>query len=299
MSDVVAFLSYARHDDAHSGGEITELHNRLLAEVRLHFGRDISIFFDRSIDWGANWKQAIDDSLGKVAVLLPILTPAFFQRSYCREEYESFLSYEKKSGLSNLVRPIYYIECTEVVSPDVFPGDPVVQDISSRQNFDWRELRFEPRDSLLLKRSYANLAKSIASISREKAGWASASATAQDGRRAIQTVSDLLDATLSFESVVAYSVLKFPQKAVSVHWTNQLLADINPARYKSVRDIDAVVEYAKRAVDDFSTTEPDLFQYSTDYITKSLIFVDSEFRSRHGGSRRTLVAADVAKITKY
>ena len=66
----------------------------------------------------------------------------------------------------------------------------------------------------------------------------------------------------------------------------------------SFSDIDAVVEIARQAVEAYATKTPSTFQCSTDFITKSLIFVDGEFRARHGISPETRAAAEKANITR-
>jgi hypothetical protein len=91
----------------------------------------------------------------------------------------------------------------------------------------------------------------------------------------------------------------FPELPVSLPWTNALLSDIPRNRYKSIRDIDREVKHAKTKVDEYARKRPDLFQYGTDFVTKSLTFVDSQFRAVHSTSPETLKAASEAGITRY
>jgi hypothetical protein len=54
-----------------------------------------------------------------------------------------------------------------------------------------------------------------------------------------------------------------------------------------LKDIDSVVEKAKPAVNAYRKENPDYFTFGTDFLTKSLGFVDTEFRGRHSWGERT------------
>jgi hypothetical protein len=72
-----AFMSYVRSDDDHDGGRITNFRERLEGEVRMQTGKSFPIFQDRNdIAWGQQWKSVIDDALGSVRFLIPIVTPS-------------------------------------------------------------------------------------------------------------------------------------------------------------------------------------------------------------------------------
>ena len=79
MTGPAAFLSYARFDDQHHDGLISELREQLSAEVRVQTGTAFPIFQDREdISWGQNWQSRIDETLDAVTLLLPVVTPGFF-----------------------------------------------------------------------------------------------------------------------------------------------------------------------------------------------------------------------------
>jgi hypothetical protein len=65
-------MSYARFVDEHEGGKLTQLRERLAAEVQVQIGEEFPIFQDRNdIAWGQHWKSRIDDTLDAVTVLIP------------------------------------------------------------------------------------------------------------------------------------------------------------------------------------------------------------------------------------
>jgi hypothetical protein len=100
----------------------------------------------------------------------------------------------------------------------------------------------------------------------------------------------LLDMPINGSTLVAYSNYKYPGLPISSIWQEQLLADLNSNKYQYIRDIDNVVNQAKNAVDKHKEARGDKFSYSTDYLTKSLGFVDLEFREIHPWDKSTLQA---------
>lgn len=289
MTRLFAFLSYSHRDDS-SFKEVSSFHECLQSELRAHLGEDVEIFFDkRSISWGTRWQEFIDGSLNNSAFFIPVLTPSFFTSPACREEYSKFAETEKKSGRRDLIKPIYYIRCKQIETK--IAGDSVVDDVLTRQYRDWRHLRHHNINNDIM-REFAQLALDI-TLTIEK----------MDGippnKEEALYYDTLLDKPLNFENLIAYTALRFANKPVSEQWTRRLLADIDKSRYKNIRDINTEVNVAQNEVDKYAATNPGAFRFATDYITKSLIFVDSDFRSVHSVSPRTMDAAMKAKITRH
>ena len=154
-----AFMSYARFDDAHDDGELTEFRKRLAAEVRAQTGREFVIFQDRAdVAWGQNWQQRIDEALDVATLLLVIITPGFFSSAACRAELARFLERERALGRSDLILPLYYISATEMNDPAARESDELARVLASRQYADWRELRFEPLTAPKARMAIARLA---------------------------------------------------------------------------------------------------------------------------------------------
>lgn len=146
MTEFAAFLSYARLDDEYEDGMATKFKKRLEAAVRQWTGKpDFQIFQDtKDIRWGQQWRQRIEQALGEVFVLIPILTPLYFGREACREEYDLFLKREKALKRNDLILPVYWIECDKIENGRRGEGDTWVKDLSKRQWADWRPLRWVP-----------------------------------------------------------------------------------------------------------------------------------------------------------
>ena len=94
--------------------------------------------------------------------------------------------------------------------------------------------------------------------------------------------TEFLAQAIDHDTLVAYTEWKYPGKGFSDYWQGRLLNDLDDERYKTLRDIDKIVDRAKPAVDKFATEMPNLFRFGTDYLTKSLGFIDQEFRQSHG-----------------
>lgn len=69
-----------------------------------------------------------------------------------------------------------------------------------------------------------------------------------------------------------------------------LLQQLHRDRYKTIGDLDRAIEVASEAVEAYSRTSPEMFDAGTDYITKSLGFMDQDFRVRHGFAPKTRAA---------
>jgi F-box protein 11 len=154
-----AFMSYVRFDDAHDDGQLSQFRERLAAEVRAQTGEKFAIFQDRNdIAWGQNWQQRIDEALDAVTLLLVIITPSLFRSPPCRAEFEKFLGRERALGRADLILPVYYIGAREIDDPELREADQMAAVLASRQFADWRELRFEPVTSPLVRKTLAQLA---------------------------------------------------------------------------------------------------------------------------------------------
>ena len=158
-TQAAAFMSYVRFVDQHDDGQLTQFRERLAAEVRVQTGEEFPIFQDRNdIDWGQNWQARIDETLDEVTLLLVIITPSFFRSPACRDEVERFLARERELGRQDLILPVYYVSTPELDDPEQRDADELAGVLASRQFADWRELRFEPFTSPVVRKALSQLA---------------------------------------------------------------------------------------------------------------------------------------------
>lgn len=103
---------------------------------------------------------------------------------------------------------------------------------------------------------------------------------------AVVTIEELLNSPVTADFLSAYTEWKFPGKGISERWQAAILSDIRSQKYP----IDSAVNRATPAVNEYAKKTPGLFPTGTDFITKSLGFVDLEFRKEHPFGDRTLRA---------
>ena len=154
-----AFMSYVRFNDQHDDGQLSQFRERLAAEVRAQTGEEFAIFQDRNdVAWGQNWQRRIDEALDAVTLLLVIITPSLFRSRPCRAEFARFRDRERALDRADLILPVYYIGAREMDDPGLREADEMAAMLASRQFADWRELRFEPFTTPLVRRAIAELA---------------------------------------------------------------------------------------------------------------------------------------------
>ena len=154
-----AFMSYVRFNDQHDDGQLTQFRERLSAEIQVQTGEEFLIFQDRDhIAWGQAWQQRIHEALDAVTLLVAIITPSFFRSKACRAEVERFLERERELRRQDLILPLYYVSTPELDEPTRRDADELARVLASRQFADWRELRFEPFTSPVVRKAIEQLA---------------------------------------------------------------------------------------------------------------------------------------------
>jgi hypothetical protein len=142
----LVFLSYSRHNDRNKF--ISAFGEELAAAVEDDWGEPIEIFQDwRSLGWGDNWRDHIEQALARSAYFLAFVSPGYVKSEECRRELERFLEIEEAAGHSDLILPIYFIETPEWTDPDSAETPHVarlVRTLKTRQTPDFRLLRGKP-----------------------------------------------------------------------------------------------------------------------------------------------------------
>lgn len=98
---------------------------------------------------------------------------------------------------------------------------------------------------------------------------------------------EFLGQPIDHETLAAYTRWRFPDLPVNALLQEKLLEDLDKSRFKTLADIDNAVNRAAEAVHCYAQENPVVFKTGTDYLTKSLGFVDLSFRNKHGFATRT------------
>jgi CheY-like chemotaxis protein len=159
-----AFLSYTRLDNEFFGGEITSLRKFLELGVKVVTGKkDFGIFQDiDGIEFGQQWQKVLDQAISGARLLMPIITPLFFNSEGCRDELQKFLAHEKALGRDDLILPIYYVTAPVLEKADLLAKDALATTIAARQRVDWRSQADLPIDDPKTRAAVRDLAQKIA-----------------------------------------------------------------------------------------------------------------------------------------
>lgn len=104
------FWSYARGDDDHLDTMLSELRRRIAGEVSMLMGQDVGIFQDiHDLRTGDKWADKLRAELNAASFLIPVLTPRFFNRPWCREEVLTYLRVCAEAGLEPRIFPIRFV----------------------------------------------------------------------------------------------------------------------------------------------------------------------------------------------
>lgn len=104
------------------------------------------------------------------------------------------------------------------------------------------------------------------------------------------TQNDFLLQPIDFDTLLAYAEWKYPGLSTDKKINSLLLKDLDRNEFKILADIDKAVEKAKPAVEAYKNENPDWFTASTDFLTKTMGFVDLNFRKQHPFGQKTRVA---------
>src|ERR1700677_1227503 len=148
MLDPVGFWSYARQDDAHSDGQLSQLRAIVGKAIVLQCGVEVVVWQDvAAIPYGADWAETIERTLGQTTFFIPIVTPRFLKSENCRDEYLGFRRRMQTLGCNDLVFPVHYLGLEGMGRDETVFGDDLA---ALRQRLSSRRLRvrFRPRRRL-------------------------------------------------------------------------------------------------------------------------------------------------------
>lgn len=114
-------------------------------------------------------------------------------------------------------------------------------------------------------------------------------------KQKLEDSSAFLSLPVNYDTLEAYTKWKFPKLQISKQWHERMVADLNVTKYYSLQYIDDIVEAAAPVVEAYHLQSPDFFKSGTDFLTKSLGFIDVDFRKQHPFAQITLDAFEKYK----
>jgi len=102
-------------------------------------------------------------------------------------------------------------------------------------------------------------------------------------------IKEFLDQPVNDETLRVYTEEKYKELPLKVKEKihSLILRDINVSNYPTLNAIEEAIERAQLAVEAYYKEAPELFKAGTDFITKSLGFVDEDFLARHPFCQKT------------
>lgn len=165
MSNPVGFWSYARSDDAHSDGHLSQLRTIVGKAIALQYGGDITIWQDiQAIPPGADWAASIERTIGQTVFFIPIVTPRYLKSTHCFEEFQSFRRRMIRLGHDDLIFPILYVSVDQISADDTAFGNEI-EALRRHQWIDFRPLRHADPRSHEVGSWVDGLAESILKVS--------------------------------------------------------------------------------------------------------------------------------------
>jgi hypothetical protein len=149
----LVFMSYTRKDNIQSYGKLEKIRGYLQGTFSVMAGEEISVFMDLvDLETGQKWEKTIKNSLDQAMVMIPIITPSYFNSDICRRELEWFLDREDQLNRHDLIFPFYYVDCPLLENKTKRDQDKLARMIAERQWGDLRSARLSPLNQKVKKR---------------------------------------------------------------------------------------------------------------------------------------------------
>ena len=167
MLEPVGFWSYARQDDSHSDGQLSQLRAIVGKAIVLQYGVDVTLWQDISaIPYGADWAETIERTIGQTTFFIPIVTPRFLRSTHCRDEFLSFRRRMQSLGRNDLIFPVHYVGVEDVKPEETVFGDELAA-LRRSQWIDFRPLFYADPKSPEVRRWSGDLAASVLKTLRQ------------------------------------------------------------------------------------------------------------------------------------
>jgi TIR domain len=272
------FLAHAWEDKPH----VRKLYDDLKA-------RGLDPWLDeKDLKGGQIWKTEIPKAIRQAEVFLACLSKRSVEkRGYVQQELREALSaYGDRPAESIYIIPVRLDECEiqDLQIPD--------RGLSFR-DIHWVDLWQEGGfDRLVADIEYALTVGTPPSqpVSRNAASTSSPAQLPGVRHNKIPILTNtntFLYQPISTDTLVEYTKRKYPDLPADRKTHELLLRDLSRSGFVTLYDVDRAVDVAANAVECYRRENPGFFRAGTDFLTKSLGFVDKEFRARHPFSQRT------------
>jgi formylglycine-generating enzyme required for sulfatase activity len=169
MLDPVGFWSYARLDDEHSDGQLSQLRAIVGKAIGIQYGDTVTLWQDiQAIPYGVDWLAEIETTIGKTTFFIPLVTPRFLKSKFCRDEFVSYRRRMQALGRDDLIFPVHYVDVDGVRPEDTLFGDELAA-LRRAHWIDYRPLFYADPKSEEVRRWAGGFARGILQAMRREA----------------------------------------------------------------------------------------------------------------------------------
>ena len=148
MPDIIVFFSYTHADDNNTSGLVAAMHKEIQKAVDRKSAGQIDVFFDQeNIKTGDDWENVLRDHLKKADILIPLLTPNYFSRPWCRIELDHFIKKDLDDDIARIF-PILLIEPPANMAKQRQQSDELYAAIDNKQYSNWTQFETEKAGDL-------------------------------------------------------------------------------------------------------------------------------------------------------
>lgn len=228
----LVFISYAQFDDEFEGGALHRFRDALSGTLRFVSGSEIAVFHERTdVALGQRFQERISQSLNKATVLVPVVTPSFFNDPNCREILARFLERERQLGRNDLVLAVYYQQVPGLEDAEAQANDELLRDLARRRMLDWQPLRGKDFKDPQVRRELERMARRIIDILDELEKMQAQVQSSPDGQSQPQPARQL-----TMPEVTQLASLLLPCPAMQDTEARKTLLEMLPAQiFNSIR----------------------------------------------------------------
>lgn len=148
------------------------------------------------------------------------------------------------------------------------------------------------RNELIRQKELQIIEKAKIDESIENIGSEEAREKVKKEIQSIRSEEEILRLPINEYSLDKYLIKRFPNLPIDAQVKQLFLRDVDLNKYKSMKDIDEILDKSTGFIEFYKNKNPEVFKSSIDYITKSFGFMDSDFRKKHGFAKETLMAME-------
>jgi formylglycine-generating enzyme required for sulfatase activity len=256
----------------------------------LRRGGLIAEWHDRKLEPGDAWQGEIDRHLTSAEIVLLLVSSDFIASDYCWGEEMTKALARHERGEARVI-PVILRHCrwqsTPLARLQVVPKDakPIASWLDQDEAFD--DVVASIGRSVQGTRQRAEKAPAANSHPEPVAPRPKEASDRPAALFAPNDTNAFLSQSVDMNSLKAYTKWKYPSLPLNQKIHELLISDLTHSRFVTLRDVDRTIEAATDAVECYQKEHPEVFKAGTDFITKSLGFVDRKFRARHPFSERT------------